>query len=129
MKTVLLFVAILLLTTTFSYSKTINLETIPSDLTVKKGDNIVFKLKENPSTGFSWTINIQNPEDNEVLIKTKEAYKPEKRNRTLVGVGGTIAYTIKAQNKGTATISGYYSRPWEKNTPPIKEYKINITVK
>ena len=131
MKAILLFTTLLLLfTTTISHSKTINLETLPSDLSVKKNDKIVLKLKSNPSTGFVWTLKIQNPKDNEVLIKTNETYKADSKMKyTLVGVGGTITYTIKAQNKGISTISGYYSRPWEKDIPPFRNYSINVTVK
>ena len=64
----LLCIVFLLCTITTADTKTLTLETMPNYLSVKKNNKIVLKLDANHAIGH-WQIDIQNPSDNNVLIK------------------------------------------------------------
>ena len=93
---------------------------------IKKGDKIVVVLKENPTTGYSWLMSISNPEDVCVLKEISKKFYTS--NSKLLGASGCIRYTVKAKERGVATIEGINARPWEKNGDATF-YKLDVTVK
>ncbi len=56
-------------------------------------------------------------------------YVPSSPNAPVVGAGGTEVFTFKARTTGTATLEIGYARPFEKDVPPEKTFKVTITVK
>ena len=123
--TLLLCAVFLLCTITTANTKTLTLETMPSDLSVKRGGKIILKLDTNHAIG-SWQINIQNPKDNDVLIKLDEICKT--KNKMVLDGGSTLIYTIKAQNEGFSTVYGSYTRPWN-NNELIQDFTLKVNVK
>jgi inhibitor of cysteine peptidase len=92
---------------------------------IKQGDIVEVCLKANPSTGYRWQI---------VKIDTfkikliDESYTSENNNKDIVGKGGSKIYLFKAINKGSASIEIEYSRPFENDIPPLKEFNFNLSI-
>jgi predicted secreted protein len=102
-----------------SISKTENLAAVTSPIVidgsqnntainVNKGDLIVVRLGENPTTGYRWNLIVSSGLD---LIGTD--YQRADVPKDLVGSGGTRSWNIRATTSGEQTISAVYHRPWE----------------
>jgi predicted secreted protein len=75
-------------------------------VTVSKGDTIVLKLDENPTTGYHWVMKFGSG-----LKVTSDEYKQQSGTQGLAGAGGTHTWTIQATEAGSYTISGAYTPP------------------
>jgi len=95
-------------------------------ITLKSGEIFTIALESNPTTGYSWSIEEPLPE---ILQKVSNEYKPYNTSGNIVGSGGTEIWIFKAIAKGNAAITFQYSRPWEKDVPPIKKELYNISFK
>jgi predicted secreted protein len=73
---------------------------------VSKGDTIVLKLDENPSTGYHWEMEFSGG-----LKVTSNEYKQRSGTQNLVGAGGTHTWTIDVTESGTQAIIGMYLAP------------------
>mgnify|MGYP006253296905 FL=1 len=79
------------------------------------GNTLIVRLNSNPDRGQSWQV-IQNdtnklkPLGSPVLQQTGSQYKN---------------FCFQAQSTGTSTLEFYYSRPWERNQPPLNIYRLN----
>ena len=87
--------------------------------------SVVITLPENPTTGYSWQFTTDSRQQNLISDLREESLPP---HTDLVGAGGKKQITFKTQAKGMVKIRGFYARPWEKDTPPVKEvsYTFNI---
>ena len=93
---------------------------------VAMGKTVVVRLEGNITTGYSWTV---KKLDGDALKQDgKVEYEPTKTARPRVGSGGTFVATFKTVKPGKATLTMAYARPWEKDTPPIKTFKVTVTV-
>lgn len=82
-------------------------------ITLHENDEIVIRLNSNPTTGFTWQMSV-DPEDEEIVSISEENYIPNNKNSKICGSGGVSEFKVKALNKGEATITGVYIRPWMK---------------
>ena len=88
------------------------------------GEEFVIKLDANPTTGYEWQL-VQSIDDS--LVKfVNSHYVPDMTS--LLGSGGKSVWTFKAVRAGKAQISFKYIRPWEKNTPPVKEATYIVSI-
>lgn len=89
-------------------------------ITVNSGDTFKVRLDENPTTGYSWNMTVDNG-----LQIVSDRYVPN--STQLLGSGGYHEWTIKAVSNGTYKVSGIYKRPWE----PVSgsEQRFTLTVK
>ena len=82
------------------------------------GNTLIVRLNANPDRGQSWQV-IQNdanklkPLGSPVLQQTGSQYKN---------------FCFQAQSSGTSTLEFYYSRPWERNQPPLNIYRLNVQI-
>ena len=91
--------------------------------TVHIGEKHTISLFENPTTGYSWQFFV-SPENQQVISDVKEIYVAPDTN--LTGAGGVKKYTFTIRRKGTATVTGYYRRLWEK-PDDINDQKVTFT--
>lgn len=91
------------------------------------GQKIVIRLPGNPTTGYSWFAG--KTEGEAVKLVGEIAYRQDAAPEGMVGVGGQFAATFEAAKAGQAKISLEYTRPWEKDTPPIKTFAVTVNVK
>ena len=115
--------ALLFLVTQVAQCETIEV-TESQNVIAQIGDTIIIKLKENPTTGYSWQMDFSNTDVAELQENTYVA--PDGK---LIGAGGERQCIIKAEKIGTVIIEGKYIRRWEKNIPPVRNFKCTITVK
>ncbi len=100
-----------------AYSGTDNGKTI----TVNKGETFTVKLDENPTTGYSWNMTVDNG-----LQVVSDRYVPSEPQ--LMGSGGYHEWTIKAVDNGTYKVKGVYRRPWEPITGSEQRYTLTVKV-
>ena len=94
--------------------KTINLE---------NGETFSLKLRENPSTGYSWQLNLSQGLD---ILSDEYAQGPAPEGYT--GVPGTHQWEIKAIAEGSQQVKGIYKRPWENETGTEDKFILNVEV-
>lgn len=94
-------------------------------LALKVGDSPVVPLAENPSTGYGWRLNNDNPA---VLALLSEKYCAPENAAGLTGVPGQRNYSFRARQAGSATLVFEYRCPWEKGDMPAKRLTLFVTV-
>ncbi len=95
-----------------------------SQIKVKLGDKLRVALAGNITTGYAWEIAENNT--NLLALQGEAEYQPEKTNR--VGSGGTFIFTLKAVGKGNTSLKLIYRRPFEKDVPPIRDFRLTVMV-
>lgn len=98
--------------------KTINLE---------NGETFYLRLRENPSTGYLWELNMSQGLNN-ISGEYYPAEQPEGTQHPLVGAGGVHLWEIKAVAKGSQQITGIYKRPWENVTGEENTFTLKVEV-
>ena len=80
---------------------------------VKPGEEVLFRLESNPSTGFSWRL--ARPVDQSVLVFVESKYAPP--SGAAPGQSGSESLRFRAVGHGQATIDLEYGRLWESEAP------------
>lgn len=96
-----------------------------TNIEVEAGESFVIQLEENPSTGYQWTVTIN---DESVVKPSSDEYVPETTDEDIVGAGGIHSYTFEALKAGVAQISFVYERSFEENSAE-ETIVYNVTVK
>ena len=94
---------------------------------IKKGESFYLRLKENPSTGYSWQLSLSKG----LSLFNTEYYPPDSSKssqRLTVGASGLHSWKIKAIAKGNQQVKGIYRRSWEKETGREHTFKVDIKV-
>lgn len=94
---------------------------------VKQGDSFCLKLKENPSTGYSWQLSLSKG----LNLLSTEYYSPDSSKssqRLIVGAAGLHSWKIKAVAKGKQQVRGIYRRSWETKTGREQTFILNVKV-
>lgn len=94
---------------------------------VTVGRKFSIRIAANPTTGYSWQL--AKPISETVIIPITNSYRQDHSETQRVGVGGHEVWTFKAIGQGAAEISLTYSRPWEKDVPPIRTNVFTVIVK
>ncbi|SES63742.1 inhibitor of cysteine peptidase [Methanococcoides vulcani] len=94
-----------------------------SEVTMEQNDLIVLKLKENPTTGYSWNLTVP---EGLTLVGDDFVIAPE--DEDLVGAGGIHEWKLQAETEGTYEISAIYKRPWENTTGEEDTFSMTVTV-
>lgn len=97
------------------------------NISLKNGETFYLRLKENPTTGYSWELNLSQG-----LSNVSDKYyppEPSKDNtQPLVGAGGVHIWEIKAVTEGSQQVKGIYKRPWESLTGMEENFTLNVEV-
>lgn len=94
-------------------------------INVKQGQTFSLKLNENPSTGYSWQLELSSG----LKLLSDKYYSSQSsgtNGRIFVGAGGYHLWVIQAKNKGSQQVEATYERPWEQ--AGIKTFKLNVVV-
>lgn len=90
---------------------------------VKENETFKVGLLSNPSTGYAWYI--AKKEGNSNVDSVGHSY--EKSAAGIPSLGGKEIFEFKAISKGTAKITLYYMRPWEKGKPAqVKDIIVEV---
>jgi len=96
-------------------------------ITVATGQDIVIRLKGNPTTGYSWKVGEITGDT--ITSQGEPTYVADAPHRKVVGAGSTFVCKLLANKTGTSTVRLVYVRPWEKDTPPVQTFTVTIEVK
>ncbi|MCK9578089.1 protease inhibitor I42 family protein [bacterium] len=80
------------------------------------GDYLIIKLKENQTTGYSWTY-----EYDKTLLNFEEKTAISSCTQNLVGCGSEASFKFKVLASGSTKLTFIYSRPWESVEPAEKK--------
>lgn len=92
---------------------------------IKEDHAFFLKLKENPSTGYSWQLKLSNG-----LSQLSDKYHPfeSSENNLVIGTGGFRLWRIEGVAKGNQQVTAIYKRSWEPETCQEQTFKLNIIV-
>jgi len=88
-----------------------------------KSNILVVRLAANVTTGYSWKVG-KTPGC--VKLDGKTQYEAPKKQ--LAGAGGTFVAKFKVTKAGKGKLTFAYARPWEKKTPPVKTFAIDVVI-
>jgi inhibitor of cysteine peptidase len=95
-------------------------------INLENEETFYLRLKENPTTGYSWQLNLSQG----LSLISDEYYPPESKEgeRPLVGAGGVHLWEIKAAAEGSQKVTGIYKQSWENETGTEDNFTLNVEV-
>lgn len=84
---------------------------------------LLLKLKENPTTGYSWEW------ETDSLVLVEDKYVQDKHKPGMVGVGGVRILGFEALGPGQAQLKLFYKRSWEQGSVQIIELIVDVDEK
>jgi len=94
------------------------------ELTLSRGDTLEVSLPATSGTGYTWQpVTIADP-----LAKPVGDMR-FKTDHAMPGASGHQIFRYLVDASGTGTIEMHYLRPWEKDTPPAKVFKLLLIVR
>ena len=92
-------------------------------IVLSKGKTFEVTLPENPTTGYAWQMEVS---DLSVLKKLSYSFTANASGR--IGATGEGLWTFRTLQKGQATITASYERPWDDNDEPTKVITFTLQV-
>lgn len=94
------------------------------EFTLERGDALEISLPANSGTGYTWQA---APVVGGIVTQVGD---PEfKGDRAMPGTSGRQVFHFARGAIGIGTLEMHYIQPWEKNTPPVKVFRIMLTVR
>ncbi|AAM05006.1 protease inhibitor I42 family protein [Methanosarcina acetivorans] len=94
-----------------------------TSISLNNGENFTLQLSGNPTTGYSWELNVS-----EGLNILSEDYTQDAVPEESTGVPGTYTWIIQAVDQGTQQVNGEYIRLWENATGPEDNFTLTVEV-
>ena len=94
-------------------------------IVIAKGGTLVVRLEATPGTGHSWKLVKINPE----LLKALGESTFEGSGGRILGATEHQVFRFEAQASGASVLEMHYLRPWEKDVPPLRTYRITVEVR
>jgi inhibitor of cysteine peptidase len=91
-------------------------------LTAKVGDGVSVTLKENPTTGYEWSM-IAGPG---LTAVSDEFIGPSSSPSPMMGAGGVHTWVYKVDQAGTLTLTGVYARSWESESKSAADFSLTV---
>lgn len=95
-------------------------------INLKNGGNFTLNLKENPTTGYSWQLNLSKGLS--ILSNEYTEYKLPGEKEVTPGRGGTHSWLIQATALGSQQVNGIYKRSWENTTGTEENFTLTVEV-
>jgi inhibitor of cysteine peptidase len=89
-----------------------------------KGATLVVRLEISAGTGFVWVVDKINKDQ----LKQDGDSKTEKPDKKVIGGKVTQVYRFIAQAAGKSELELHYKRPFEKDKPPSKTFKVKVEI-
>lgn len=91
---------------------------------VDRGDSILLRLPENPTTGYRWETEFF---DNTILGSPTSDFSTS--GEPTVGAGGMRTFTFEAHSPGETTLRLILKRGWETKQQAVDHFEISVQVK
>lgn len=101
---------------------------VPNMMTLKVREVQTLKLPSLGTAGYVWNYAVAG--DTTAIAVTMSREKPPQVSESPIAIGSSLdeVVTLVGQEPGQATLHLVQQRPWETNQPPLKEYRIEVTV-
>ena len=100
---------------------------IPSDqgrtFEASRGELIVIRLEENPTTGYRWEV---GKVDGQIVELLDSNYSPS--SGAGIGGGGTRTFRFRAKSSGSGQIQLRLRRSWEPVESAIERFEVNVRI-
>jgi inhibitor of cysteine peptidase len=93
------------------------------EFTLDRGDAIVISLPATSETGYTWQA--EPVAGGCVKLIGEPTFNGDS---AMPGASGHQIFRYAVQARGSGTLEMRYLRPWEKDKPPAKVFKITLTV-
>jgi len=87
-----------------------------TSISLKNGENFTLQLRENPSTGYSWQLNLSEGLNLLDDYYTQDLVPENTEGEAPEGVPGNHTWIIQAVAPGSQQVNGEYIRPWEEGS-------------
>jgi inhibitor of cysteine peptidase len=95
-------------------------------VSLRPGVSTTIALRENPSTGFRWRLDMTRSTDLSIIRVIDRGYHAGQIG--LIGAPGSHRWEIKARAPGTASVAFTYARPWEHKAPAETHFvQVNVS--
>jgi inhibitor of cysteine peptidase len=94
-----------------------------STVKIAKGTTLVIKLEGLPSAGYTWQVAKTNAEVLPYVGKVEIEKKSD-----LIGAKVMMVLRFTPKAAGTSELELVYRRPFEKDVPPAKTFKVKVEV-
>jgi inhibitor of cysteine peptidase len=95
------------------------------DIDLPAGDELVVRLKSNPSTGYSWAIK----GDPSPLRLVKSSTKRSGQTGQAAGTPVTQEFRLTSTSAGMASLTLEYRRPWEYTAGPARKFHLQVNAR
>ena len=95
------------------------------EFTLSRGDIVEVSLAATSGTGYTW----QAVPIADALVRQVGDMKFRVADSQMPGASGHQVFRFSVEESGTGSLEFRYVRPWEKDTPPAKVFKILLIVK
>jgi len=95
------------------------------EFTLSRGDIVEVSLTATSGTGYTW----QAAPIADAIARQVGDMKFRAADSQMPGASGHQIFRFSVEESGTGTLEFRYVRPWEKDTPPAKVFKILLIVK
>jgi inhibitor of cysteine peptidase len=95
-------------------------------ISLKNEENFTLNLKENPTTGYSWQLNLSKG-----LSILSDEYTQDKflgEKEAPEGKGGIHSWVIQATAPGSQQVNGIYKQPWMNTTGKEQNFTLIVEV-
>jgi len=92
-------------------------------VTLAPYSTVTIRLKENPTTGYSWVVTLP-----EGLSVVSDVYTPDAVPTGIVGSGGTHTWQLQPSQFGTYTFRAIHMQPWMNVTGSEETYTLTLVV-
>jgi len=90
---------------------------------VQRGAKITIELKENPTTGYRWTISSID----EVLLEPEgDEFLPP--DQATPGAGGQHRFFFRAKGAGSTALTLISKRAWQRDDQAIGTFKLRVRI-
>ncbi|MPM58942.1 hypothetical protein SDC9_105777 [bioreactor metagenome] len=94
-----------------------------TSISLKNGESFTLQLRENPTTGYSWELNLS-----EGLSILSDNYTQDTVSENATGVPGTHSWIIETIAPGSQQVNGIYKRSWENTTGTEENFTLAVEV-
>lgn len=101
---------------------------VPTTILLKVGEVQTIRLQSLGTAGYVWNCTVEGNTTAIAVTLERAGQPPQSEAPVVVGSSSDEVITLVGQEPGQATLHLVQQRPWETSQPPLKQYRIEVTV-
>lgn len=102
---------------------TVTTEDDGREVTIPVGRLVIVRLEAKPGTGYGWQL--VRDGSPQLHMETPPVFEP--RSKLEAGGDEDEVFQFRVQMPGTVDLEFHYRRPWDKQSPAAKTFRVRIT--